>query len=335
MIKKKPILYIIKAIVSISLLTIIIVNINWDEVMKNFSSANYLFICAAVLLNIIERVELTYKWNLLIWARGVDISFIRLFLINSIGGFWGLFLPSSLGTDVVRGYYLVKNNSEKSVSVSSVFVDRILGMLSLLLLAVISIFFAGDLLSGLNIDIYILALFIIVVFLLYLFQRDNTAVFLEKTFKRVKNNKLFENIVKLNNSILKYKKYPKALFFSFLITMLVQVTRVMTYYFIASAFNISVPIIYFFLFVPIIMLIIMIPVSIGGLGVREGTFIAFFTLVGMSINDAVVISFTNSFINTLITLSGGLVYLFYNLPAKKELISEKTADLATMEKNDK
>ena len=69
------------------------------------------------------------------------------------------------------------------------------------------------------------------------------------------------------------------------------------------------------------MLVIMIPISIGGLGLREGTFVAFFTLVGMSMNDAVIISFINSFLDTLNTLVfGGGGYLFHKSPSNEQTI---------------
>lgn len=328
MLKKKSIKLLLKSIVSISLLLVILTKVDWETVLKNFKSASIIFLFIAFLLNIFERFELTYKWNLLIRVRGLYVHFNRLFLINSIGSFLGLFLPSSLGTDVIRGYYLIKNNSEKSISVSSVFVDRILGMFSLLLLGVISVFFAGDLISIFNIRLYIISLFIIAVIAFYIFQRNETVILLEKISKRIKLHKFTEKGIKLHSSILSYKRHPKTLMLSFFITLLVQVTRVFTYYFFALAFNISLPLVYYFLFIPIIMLIIMIPISIGGLGVKEGTFVAFFTLIGMTINNAVTISFTNSLIDTINTLIiGGGAYLFYKTPLKEQIIPEDKHNL--------
>ncbi len=308
---KKTIFTIIKAAVSISLLTYIIITINWNEVANNLSNANFLLLSVALLLYVLEQVELTYKWNILIGARGIKISLFRLIIINSIGTFWGLFLPSSVGTDVIRGYYLTKNNSEKSISVSSVFADRILSMFSLLLLGVIFISIYGDLISKLDVRTYIISLAIAVTIIFYFFQKEKTAHFLKEKLKSVKYKKFIDLLVKLHFSVLEYKKYPKALLASFSVSLLVQATRILTYYVVTISFNIHVPVIYFFIFVPIIMIILMIPISIGGLGVREGTFIAFFSLVGMSINEAVIISFTTSLLNTLIILLGGVAYLFY------------------------
>jgi uncharacterized protein (TIRG00374 family) len=298
-------------------------NIDWNTVIETFKDANITLLVTVFLLNIIERFEITYKWNLLIRIRGILVAFGRLFWINSIGSFLGLFLPSSLGTDVVRGYYLMKNNSEKSVSISSIFVDRVLGIFSLLLLGAISVFFAGDLISRYNIQTNIIVVFLLVIVFFYLFQKEQSAILLEKLLKKLKHKKVIEYGMKLHSSILEYKKYPRTLVISFVLTILVQVTRVVTYYFVALSFNIQISAIYYFLFVPIIMMVIMIPISIGGLGVKEGTFVAFFTLVGMSVNDALIISFANSLIDTINTLFlGGGAYLFYNPPTKNQVTSE-------------
>ena len=70
---KKTIFTIIKAAVSISLLTYIIITINWNEVANNLSNANFLLLSVALLLYVLEQVELTYKWNILIGAE--DLKF--------------------------------------------------------------------------------------------------------------------------------------------------------------------------------------------------------------------------------------------------------------------
>jgi len=326
---KKTLLFILKACVSVSLLTFLLVNIDWDTVFNSLGSANIYLLVFASFLNFVERLEMTYKWNLLIKIRNIFVSFGRLFWINAIGSFLGLFLPSSVGTDVVRGYYLVRNNSEKSVSISSVFVDRVLGMFALLILGVISVFFAGDVISKYNIKIYVVGLFILSILTVYLFQKDWVINYFQKIKKPVRFKKIFEYSIKLHNSILEYKKYPKTLLQSFLVTLLVQITRVLTYYFIALAFDINIPIVYYFLFVPLIMIVMMLPISVGGFGLREGAFVGFFTLVGMSINDAVIISFINSFLDSLNTIIlGGGGYLFYKSPLKEQTILENNQNLA-------
>ena len=328
MINKKTSIFLLKAIVSISLLTFLLTKIDWHTVTKNLHNANLFLLLIAIFLNVVERFELTYKWNLLIKVRGIVVKFGRLFWINSIGSFLGLFLPSSLGTDVVRGYYLVKNNSERSVSISSVFVDRVLGLISLLLLGLVSLLFAGNLVSKFNLNLYLAVLTFITLVGVYFFQRNETKKILELLFIKMKQHKIIEYAMKLHGSILEYKKYPKTLLLSFVITILVQVTRVLTYYAVAAAFDIEISIVYFFLFVPLIMIVMMLPITIGGLGLREGTFVAFFTMIGMSVNDAVVITFINSILDTLNTIIlGGGGYLFYKSTLKDQIALAKSVEV--------
>jgi uncharacterized protein (TIRG00374 family) len=192
----------------------------------------------------------------------------------------------------------------------------------------VSVILAGDLISKINIKIYVFLFFVLLVVIFYLFQREEPARYFVKILEKIRYRKLAEIFSKLHTSIIEYKKYPKTILLSFFFTILAHVTRVFIYYFVALSLNIPVPLIYFFLFIPLITLIIMVPISIGGLGVGEGAFVAFFMLIGISLNNCLIMAFTNTIINTFFTLLGGVVYLFYNHPVKKESIRMKNAKLS-------
>ncbi len=322
MVKKNTLLHILKIVVSLLLLGYIASKIDWEQAFANLKKANYFLIIVVFFLILLERVELTYKWNLLLRARGVVISFGRLFWIYAISAFWGLFLPSSIGSDVVKGYYLIKDNSEKAASISSVLVDRILGVLTLLMLCVISLFIAGDLISNNSIKLYLFTISIFFLIGLFFFQKKETANLLHKLLSKFKFKSITEKIIKLHLSVLEYKGHPKTLIVTFIITFFVNITRVMIFYVISLAYNIPIPIIYFFIFIPILTVIVMIPISIGGLGVGEGAFITFFAMVGISINDSVVVALTNTLTNTIFTLVGGLALLFFKSADTKEVLPE-------------
>lgn len=315
---KKKVVFSFKVLFSGIVLFYIIQKVDWDKVNSNLIRADYFLFLTAFALNFLERAELTLKWNILIKVKKVIVSFKNLFLINLIGAFLGMFLPSSLGTDIVRGYYLTKNDLDKSTSISSVFIDRLLGVLSLFFLGAIALFLAKDLIQFINPYFYLLGLFIPIIFIYYL-QKEKTLNLFEKYSRKIKYKKISNALLKLQASFYDYKNYPFPLLYSLILSFLVQITRVLTYYIIALSFNIHFPFVYFLLFIPIIMLVIMLPISIGGLGLKEGTFIAFFSLVGMSVESATIISFTNTIVNTVITLFGGVAYIFYK-PSQKSTL---------------
>jgi glycosyltransferase 2 family protein len=86
-----------------------------------------------------------WRWIILLRARGFDVSFIYGFQLFLIGQFFNFALPGSVGGDVLKGYYLVKDNpGRKMDSVLSILIDRILGLYSFFLLSLIAIIWDFD-----------------------------------------------------------------------------------------------------------------------------------------------------------------------------------------------
>lgn len=313
---KDKLLYLLKIIISLSLLIYLLSKIEWEKSLSTIQNANFFWLGLAVILSIFDNILLTYKWNLLLKVRGKIVSFWRLFSINMIGGFWGLFLPSSLSTDVVRGYYLIKTSSDKAISVTSIFVDRLFALLGLIVFVSIALFFSGDIFKDLYLETYLIIFLILIVIGFIIFNSNYFSNVLNLLDEKLGKKKLFGKVIKLRIALIEYIKYPLTLTYSFFLSLIVQLFRVFWYIIIAWAFNVNIPLVYYFIFCPLIIVVLMIPVSIGGLGVREGTFVTFFTMAGMSLDEAVIISFTSSLITNIIVASGGLFYLFYKSELK-------------------
>ena len=326
----KKILFSLKIIISFSLLTYLLSKIEWQKSLLTIQNANFLWLTVAVILSMLDNMLLTYKWNLLLKVRNKFVSFWRLLAINMIGGFWGLFLPSSLSTDVVRGYYLVKTTSDKAISVTSIFVDRLFALLALLVFVSVALLFAGDILKDLHLGYYIFCFFVLMGLGLITFNSKRFATLLQNFNKKFKDNRIIKNVIKLRSAVIEYNNYPLTLLLSFLLSLLIQLFRVFWYITIAWSFGVHIPMVYYFIFCPLIIVVLMIPVSIGGFGVREGSFVALFTLAGMSLDEAVIISFTSSLIANIATISGGVVYLFYRSEYK---IKDSTSEIQ-LEVND-
>ena len=111
-------------------------------------------------------------------------------------------------------------------------------------------------------------------------------------------------------SCLEYRQYPLLLVKGFLLSLAVQVVRVLVFYVVALGFDLHAPLIYYVIFIPLIMVLIMLPVSFNGIGVREVSFVSFFALAGMPQSGAFVVSFAVSVLTTLTTAVGGLIYMF-------------------------
>ena len=302
--------YWIKLLISVSIIGFILTRIEWQTFLQTLCSGDVLLLVSAFILLWVERGWAVVKWHFLLRTQGAAIAWWTLFAIYNIGAFWGLFLPSSLSTDVVRGYYLSQNTRNMELSAASVVVDRMMGLFSLLFLCLVSIAVYSSKLQASVIEHVVLSsLFFI--FLAVLAHLDWVSDVLERKIPFFTSHALGKKLISMHRAFLQFKKFPRILVISFLFSLVLQLIRVITMYVTARAFGIDADIVTFFIVVPITVIVIMIPISVGGLGVREGAFVSLFGLVGIGVNDSFVISGTNSVMVTLIGLMGGIFYIAY------------------------
>ena len=302
--------YIIKLGVSISIIAYIVGKVDWLTMREILSRADTLLLSTAFGLLLIERLWAVFKWRALLVTMNNQVSFFRLFCIYTIGTFWGLFLPSSLSTDVIRGYYLSQKTSDSAMSAASVVMDRMMGLFSLLFLCLVSLCFYSIAFDR-SITIYIFCFTALSIGVGLLMHQETIPDILEQRIVFFSSNPLGIKLVAMHRAFLKFKRYPRVMLGSFFYSSILQIIRVVTIFVTAKAFHIDAHLISFFLVVPVTIIIIMVPISIGGFGVREGSFTALFSLVDIPLNESFAISAANSIMVTVFGLLGGLVYLFY------------------------
>lgn len=302
--------YLLKLTVSCTIIAIILSRIDWAAFGETLSMADPALLGVAFVLLWVERAWAVYKWRFLLKAQQTHISLWTLFCIYNIGAFWGLFLPSSLSTDVVRGYYLSKNTADLDLSAASVVVDRMMGLFSLLFCCLVSVLFYSANFASSIIE-YVVFVTVLCVVAACAAYWEAVPRFLEQRIGFFKHHAIGVKLISMHRAFLNFKQYPMVMVQSFLYSLVLQLIRVFTLYITALAFQIDAEVVKFFIVVPLTVIVIMIPVSIGGLGVREGSFISLFALVGVGVNDSFAISGTNSVMVTLIGLMGGIFYLSF------------------------
>lgn len=297
--------------VSLLLLFFTLRLIDWRGSLELAGRANPGLLAVAVGLLLAERILSVSKWLLLLRAKGSPITFWRLLVINYIGGFWGLVLPSSVSADIVRGYYLSKSTANVSLAVTSMVIDRLLGALTLVLLGCASAWLVGDTFGIAHARLIAAGVTAGCIIGIALLFHNNFIHWVDRRIiKRVADKKIIHPVRRWIVACLQYRQYPQALVASFLLTGFVQILRILVFYVVALSFGVQASVTYYFIFVPLIMLLIMLPISIGGIGLREGSFVAFFAMVGVPTSQAFIVSFVVSVLTTLMTAVGGVVYMF-------------------------
>jgi len=90
-----------------------------------------------------RQLVAAYRWAIILAASRIRIPTIRLFYWYMIATFFNMFLPTALGGDVVRIYQLGKSSGENAVAAASVLMERILGFLALIGMAVVAMFLSA------------------------------------------------------------------------------------------------------------------------------------------------------------------------------------------------
>ncbi|MDZ7841472.1 MAG: lysylphosphatidylglycerol synthase transmembrane domain-containing protein [Gammaproteobacteria bacterium] len=294
--------------------------VDWGSVHTVFRNIDPLWLLLHLLVLGFERLFYSYKWQILLTVKGVCVSLWKLLVITLIGKFWGTFLPSSIGVDIVRGYYLYRERANGAVIASSLLFDKVMGLFSLLLLGTIGLLGYGTTINEVNIGQVFIGLLVAVAAGICLLQTRWLGDRLENGLPGFLGERVSGILIKVFRAFLAYRESPAVVVYSFVLSILLQLIRIVGVYAMARALDIDIPLVYYLVLVPLSMILIMLPLSVGGFGLREGVFIGLFALAGMSKVDAFALGFATSLTDIILSLLGGVLYLAYRgggKPAEK------------------
>jgi len=274
-----------------------------------FIGAQWAWIGAGVLLFLSALFFGTVRWQLLLGVQGIKVPLASLFALNYIGFFFSNFLPGVVGGDLVKLYYLGRKTKKMSAVFSSVFMDRATGLLALLTIAVIALLLNLErmVVKGLLVHVLAWLLLLISIFAILLHKKS---LLLFSEIIKIKRFRIGERIKNIINAFQLYGSKKKILLQSYLLSILLQLEMVIIAYSLALAFRLPIPLLYFFLFFPLIAVIMSLPISISGIGTREWAYILFFSkLPGISEIDALALSLGLYFLTLFTSLWGGIIYI--------------------------
>jgi glycosyltransferase 2 family protein len=275
------------------------------------------FVALALLAMMINLLVKTYRWGFILRMYRPDISFGQLARLNFLSLFIGNFLPTSLAHDAVRIYYVSRRAADPRVAISSIFADRVIGNFSLAIAAVSAfvalkltgVFQVGALMS------YGIGVFLLLSLAIPLALRNGAVIgAIRSLLNRFAGRKLFENVHDLSEYLLLYWKHAPLMSKALAIALLNLFIAVLEFYLIARSIAAPVSIHYFFLFIPLVILLSMLPVSVGGLGLLEGALVFFFSSVGVPAETSVSIALLHRAIQLVCLFPGAAFYLLQGIP---------------------
>jgi len=259
----------------------------------------------------------------------VHENVISLAKINFMAIFYGLVLPSSQGFDLIRIYMIEKRHPQKRGKVgSSVVLERIIGMITLCIIACVAALVDPALIRGsLMIWVYALSLFVVATLCFILAPisyRLLSSVIYYRTFKLKKLGEIIEYGRKLHES-LSLTASIVVFLKSFSLILLFQVATIFNVYLVFLSMGLNVSLSVHLVLMPIVYMISMVPVTVSGIGVREGVFAYLYGRIGVAPPQAVSASLINYAILTLVPAFIALVLAVIPSAPRLQMASVKSS----------
>ena len=253
-------------------------------------------------------------------ARGIELSFARVIAYYYVGLFFNNFLVGYIGGDAFRIYDVRKVSHDTSGAVSAVTFDRFIGFFVLTTMGLIAAIVGFDLVKNGSIILSASIIFIgWMLTIIFLFKKNFARKFMWffnlilPTSLRIKMREIYLGI----NS---YGQDKKILLKVLTISILTQSLRILTHYFAAYAVGVRTSLVYFWIYIPVIALASSLPVSLGGIGVREQSGVVLFNQIGLSSTQVAAFEFLAYIVGIFATIPGGLIFAFRSA-------SEKSAEM--------
>lgn len=276
----------------------------YPQILKAFASTDVPTFFLGFLIFVAACAAASVRLKLLIGAQDIVVTFRETLPLTFIGYFFNNFLPTAIGGDVVKAYYLSHKTENKIGSYASVFVDRIIGLITMVLMAFAALLFVkeGTVDNTIKYIVYTITLcsILAIVFMTNkrLAKKLSFLLFIVKPLKE-KFKKIYE--------IIHEYQYQKLLMVkSFAISFISQILFFMSLWVVAMSLGGRIPVKDLFIKTPIISMMSLLP-SINGLGLREGsTVVLFGPIIGQ--DKAFAVSILWLLVLLCISIIGGIIY---------------------------
>ena len=314
----------LKVFVSAGLLLYFLSRIHVERFVETFASANLSFIAEALVIYLLTQAISAVRWAVLARPLGIRAPFKDLASYCLIGMFFNLFAPGTVGGDVTRVYYLVKDQEQTgrqrwSVSTMhatmSVLMDRVIGMGVLVWLGA-----AGLLLypnyavpSAIRKLTFALALAFLI---------GGLAMPLLRRFLPQDSHPL---VVKLRLILMSYRDHWQAIPQAVVLSFLVHLVQSWMHVVMGRALNLNIPFSFAIIVYPLVGTFSALPVSLNGLGLREGGYIFMLAVIGINSEKSIAVGLLLFLIVALDSLLGGLLFLIRKTPQPLKVRGEVNA----------
>ncbi len=225
-----------------------------------FALAIVIYLGCLLLLSV--RLYFVFK------VQDLKITLKDTFYLGFIGLFFNLFFPSAVGGDVAKAYYAYQHSGKKIESTTAVLLDRLMGFVAMILMAIVALGFFSRQLHDSRIDELVYFFLGVMIFSVLFFASRRFARRFQFAFALIPSAKWRQRLKDVYHAIYGYRRHRGILILTLFISFLAQSLVIMMHYWLVVSLGTAISPWVCFILVPIVTIISMAP-SVSGLGVRE------------------------------------------------------------------
>lgn len=309
---------VLKLLVSVGLIGLFLSQIDLADVELAARTAQPAYLLVAVLLFTISNLLGAIQWGYLLRVQDIHLPVRRVVSLYFVGVFFNNFLVSNIGGDAVRIYDLSRTTGKGSQSFAATFLDRFVGLFVLILFSLVSFGLNPELWSpGITIPMVSLVCALMGI-LLFGFSRRLSAMILDIA-ERFAPEKVVSTLKGIRDGFIAYRTEYGVIARVLVVASGVQLTRIGVYYVVGYGMDLDIGFDHFLVFIPLIAIVAAIPISFGGIGVRENLGAILFGRVGVQPAAALAMMFMGYLAGIVASLAGGVSFVL-----RRAAESEKT-----------
>jgi uncharacterized protein (TIRG00374 family) len=323
-----------KFAVSVLLIYVVLSKTNLGQIWISVKGANIYLLLMSFSLHAVGYYASSFRWQILLAAQNRKVPVSYLVQSYAVAMYFNNILPSTIGGDVVRAYDTWRHGVPKSKSITIVIVERFLGLLALLAFAVVAIFVASDFTDKIpNLTYIVLGVFALMVLAtVFIFMNQRLVTKLGMLFDKP-GLKLFKKQgKKFADAFKEFRGKGKALFWAMILSFVLQINVIVHYWLISEALGMEITLTKYLFIIPIALFVMMIPVSINAIGLRENLYVFFLIPYGATVAECVAFSWVAYGMILMLGIFGGVLLAFRKQGKKPEEFvenSNKEIDMST------
>ena len=261
------------------------------------------------MLVFVDRSLMAWRWIdlLCILTPGSRPPFAAVLRTFFVSTFVGSFLPS-IGGDAYRAYSLSRHDVRLAESAASVLMDRVMGVLAIAAVGGAALAAGGGRAAEAAILVPLVSAIAVCAAVAAAVFSDRAAALAQWTVSRLPSSAARRAGAALTDAMRRYARHDRELLRVLGASIAVQVLRVAQAYCLGRALGIALPLSSYFLLIPIVLLVMLLPITVNGLGTSQVAFDYLFGQAGVPAAHAVALSVLFVALGIVGNLPGGLLY---------------------------